>query len=160
MSFCYQKISSPIGPLYLVASGEAICGITFENVWPSLKKKFPGVEEAESPILRKAQRQLNEYFAGKRKTFDLPLHFQGTPFQNRVWEALSKIPYGETRTYGQQAAIVKSPKAVRAVGRTNGLNPVCIVLPCHRVIGKDGSLTGFAGGLKMKKFLLNLEGIQ
>jgi len=114
-------------------------------------------ETEETPLLKKAAQQLNEYLAGERTSFDLPLQTEGTPFERSCWEALQKIPYGETRSYGQQAAMLGSPKACRAVGRANGLNPISIFIPCHRVIGSDGSLTGFAGGLEMKKRLLNHE---
>jgi methylated-DNA-[protein]-cysteine S-methyltransferase len=100
------------------------------------------------------------YFKGKRQSFDVPLELVGTEFQKKVWQALSRIPYGQTRSYKQQAIWARSPKAVRAVGQTNGRNRICIILPCHRVVGSDGSLTGYAEGLNVKKFLLNLEGIQ
>ena len=101
--------------------------------------------------------QLQEYFAGKRTEFDLPLSFSGTEFQQQTWRALLTIPYGETRSYSEQAHLIGNPRAVRAVGRTNGLNPIGIVVPCHRVIGKSGELTGYAGGLDKKRFLLDLE---
>ena len=111
-----------------------------------------------TPLLRRAARQLTEYFAGKRISFDLPLDLRGTPFQLAAWRSLAEIPYGSTLSYGQQAALIGRPKAVRAVGRANGRNPVPIVLPCHRIVGADGSLTGFGGGLDLKLDLLRREG--
>ena len=111
-------------------------------------------------MLTRAARQLAEYFAGTRRTFDLPLAFtaRGTPFQQKVWRALLTIPFGETRSYGEIAAQIGSPRAVRAVGAANGRNPISIVAPCHRVVGANGKLTGFAGGLENKAYLLALEG--
>jgi methylated-DNA-[protein]-cysteine S-methyltransferase len=158
MKYHYQKIESPIGQLYLVGGDAALCGIVFRKTWPGFKKRFEVLEESESPVLREARKQLSEYFNGKRESFDLPMKLDGTVFQNRVWASLAKIPFGKTITYKQQAVSIKSPAAARAVGRTNGLNPFCIVLPCHRVIGSSGALTGYAGGLKAKKYLLELEG--
>ncbi len=108
-------------------------------------------------VLDEAAAQLEEYFAGARTTFDLPLDLRGTPFQIAAWEALAAIPYGETRTYAEQAARIGRPDAVRAIGAANGRNPISIVLPCHRVVGSDGSLTGFAGGLEVKAALLAFE---
>ncbi|MDH6305727.1 methylated-DNA-[protein]-cysteine S-methyltransferase [Parabacteroides sp. PF5-5] len=111
----------------------------------------------ETPLLRKAAEQLTEYLDGKRKEFDLSLRPEGTDFERSCWDALLSIPYGETRTYGQQATMLGNPNASRAVGRANGRNPISIFIPCHRVIGSNGSLTGFAGGLDMKKELLSIE---
>jgi len=141
-----------------VAGDGAMYGIVFRETWSEFKKKFEGLEKAESPVLREAKRQLAQYFDGKRESFDLPMKLDGTVFQNRVWSSLAKIPFGKTITYKQQAVSIESPAAARAVGRTNGLNPLCIVLPCHRVIGSSGALTGYAGGLRAKKYLLDLEG--
>ena len=115
-------------------------------------------ETRETPLIGKAHRQLCEYFAGKRTEFDLPLAPRGTEFEQSVWNALLAIPFGETRTYGETAAAIGNPKACRAVGRANGANPICIVIPCHRVIGADGKLTGYSAGMEFKKFLLKLEG--
>jgi methylated-DNA-[protein]-cysteine S-methyltransferase len=157
MSYVHQKITSPVGPLHLVADERGLHVVTFESMWPFFKKRFDGLTEASSPLIERAKKQLAGYFSGKRRSFDLPLKLSGTPFQNRAWSALAEIPFGETATYKEQAKAIQSPRAVRAVGRTNALNPLCIVLPCHRVIGSNGALTGFAGGLKAKKFLLNLE---
>ena len=114
-------------------------------------------ESAETPLLRQAVKELEEYFRGERKAFSIPLRPEGTPFQKRCWDALCRIPYGETRTYGQQAAMIGQPKASRAVGMGNHHNPLPIFIPCHRVIGQNGSLTGYAGGLQIKETLLNIE---
>ena len=116
--------------------------------------------QKETPLIAAAAAQLREYFAGERKEFDLPLAPQGTAFQRRVWEKLCEIPYGECRSYGDLARNIGSPKAARAVGMANHRNPILIVIPCHRVLGKDGSLTGYAAGMKMKQALLDLEGIR
>jgi len=157
MSFDFQKMNSPAGTLYLVAKDERLHAVLFDAQWAKLQTRFAGLTERATPVLRDARWQLAEYFAGRRRIFDLPLALDGTDFQKRVWQALGGIPFGQTRTYAQQAAAAQAPRAVRAVGRTNGLNRLCIVLPCHRVVGADGALTGYAGGLKAKKALLDLE---
>lgn len=113
--------------------------------------------EKETELLQEAYQQLKEYFSGNRKTFDLPIHLEGTEFQKKVWAALQTIPYGETRTYGEIAEQIGNHKASRAVGGANHNNPIMIIVPCHRVIGANGSLVGFGGGLDMKKYLLELE---
>lgn len=115
------------------------------------------LREAADALLQKTKTELDEYFAGKRKTFDVPLQMEGTDFQKKVWAALCEIPYGETRTYGELAARVGAPKAFRAVGGANHRNPISIIVPCHRVVGADGGLTGYGGGLPMKEYLINLE---
>ena len=144
-------MQSPVGPLRLRQEGDTIVGLYFGGT----------VSEGEPPtaLLGETRMQLSQYFAGKRKNFDLPLRFGGTAFQHAVWEALRDIPYGESRTYGQIAAAIGRPRAVRAVGRAIGSNPISILVPCHRVIGKDGTLTGFGGGLAVKEQLLKGEGI-
>lgn len=142
---------SPIGELTLAARDGAVTHLLFGHV------PFPGAAEGETPLLKEARRQLEEYFARGRREFTLPLHPQGTPFQEKVWQALLTIPYGETRTYQGIALLAGSPKAVRAVGSANHHNPISIFIPCHRVIGKNGSLTGYGGGLPAKRFLLELE---
>lgn len=154
----YKIISSPVGKLTLVASDEGLAAILWENENPNRVPLENMVEDSEHPVLKETTRQLQEYFSGQRKSFNLPLDFQGTAFQKKVWEALLTIPYGETRSYAQIALQVESPNAVRAVGAANGKNPISIIAPCHRVIGSNGSLTGFAGGLEAKTFLLSLEG--
>ena len=117
----------------------------------------PGFEQRETPLIKNAAKQMSEYFAGRRREFDLPLEFNGTDFQKRVWEALLTIPFGETCSYGEIAAQIGNPKAARAVGMANNRNPISIICPCHRVIGSDGSLIGYGGGLANKEYLLRLE---
>ncbi len=157
MSKYFQTISTPVGNLHLVADSNSLYAVTFDKNWKEFKKMFDSLEEGENFILKQAKRQLAEYFKGKRSKFDLPIALTGTPFQKKVWASLEKIPYGKTRSYKEQATLIRSPKAVRAVGSANGKNPLCIVLPCHRVIGSNGSLTGYGGGLANKKILLELE---
>jgi len=138
--------------LFIAEENGAVCGISFKN------SKIPkGYEEKETPLLRETAKQLDEYFNKKRKVFDLPIILHGTDFQIKVWEALQTIPYGKTCSYGQLADMIKNQKACRAVGMANNRNPIAVIVPCHRVIGKDGSLTGYAGGLNLKQQLLNLE---
>lgn len=159
MTTCHTVIDSPIGPLTLVTDGEALTGLYMEthrhtepSAWGSR------VEADDAPgVLREAARQLGEYFAGERTDFDLPLRPRGTPFQQAVWQGLRSIGYGETISYAELARRVGSPSASRAVGLANGRNPISVVVPCHRVIGADGSLTGYGGGVDRKRRLLELE---
>jgi methylated-DNA-[protein]-cysteine S-methyltransferase len=153
----YKVMDSPVGRLTLVASGQGLAAILWQDDRPGRVKLNIGSEDASHPVLLEAERQLQEYFAGRRTTFALTLDLAGTPFQRAVWNALLTIPFGQTRTYGEIARQIGSPDAVRAVGAANGRNPVSIVAPCHRVIGADGTLTGFAGGLEAKARLLALE---
>jgi methylated-DNA-[protein]-cysteine S-methyltransferase len=157
MIYIYKKITSPVGQLKLVASHQGLAAILWENDNPQRVGLNPTLEDPNHPILLEVEQQLQDYFAGKRKTFSLPLDFTGTEFQKKVWTALMTIPFGETRSYGQIAQQLGNPKAVRAVGAANGKNPISIVIPCHRVIGATGQLIGFAGGLDTKLCLLNLE---
>lgn len=157
MTTYYQQISSPAGPIHIVADDTHLVAITFAANWERVQKSVPYNKGDSNEIIDNTRVQLLEYFAGKRTAFDLPVIFHGTEFQERAWCALLTIPYGETRSYSEQAIRIGNPGAVRAVGRANGLNPIAIVVPCHRVIGKSGRLTGYAGGLEIKKFLLNLE---
>lgn len=150
------RLPTPIGVLTLAATADALCRIEFPRDAAPLEPR-PDTED-RSEVLDEAARQLEDYFAGKRRTFDLPLAPQGTAFQREVWATLARIPYGRTCSYRDLARDVGRPAAVRAVGAANGRNPLPIVLPCHRVIGADGALTGFAGGLPTKAFLLRLEG--
>lgn len=151
-------MNSPVGELKLVASASGLAAILWENDNPNRVRLGEMADGADHPVLIETERQLNEYFAGKRKTFSVVLDFSGTEFQKAVWNALLTIPYGETRSYGDIAVQLGNPKAVRAVGAANGKNPISIIAPCHRVIGSDGKLTGFAGGLEAKSLLLRLEG--
>ena len=157
-AYWHTAIDSPVGVLGLVASRRGLRAVSWRDEVSFVKLPDNIAENADHPILRCAARQLAEYFAGKRISFDLPLDLRGTPFQLAAWRSLAEIPYGSTLSYGQQAALIGRPKAVRAVGRANGRNPVPIVLPCHRIVGADGSLTGFAGGLDLKLDLLRREG--
>ena len=157
-NYVFKLMNSPVGTLRLVASDKGLAGVWFERSRPERVRPRGDVESARHPVLVEAERQLREYFAGRRQTFDLKLDFVGTPFQRTVWKALLTIPFGQTRSYGQIAKQVGRPSASRAVGAANGRNPVSIVAPCHRVVGSTGALTGFGGGLDVKERLLRLEG--
>jgi methylated-DNA-[protein]-cysteine S-methyltransferase len=154
-TYVHKPFESPVGKLTLVGSDDGLAAILWENDDPT---QVPLMED--HPVLLEAERQLREYFAGHRKVFDLNLDFAGTDFQRRVWSALLTIPYGETRSYIQIARQIGRPDAVRAVGAANGRNPIPIIAPCHRVIGANGSLVGFAAGLGIKAALLALEAPQ
>ena len=147
---------SKIGPLYLVASEKGLQGILWKKGPVPLARSLNS-SSPEIKILSKAARQLKEYFDGKRTQFSLPLDASGTAFQKRVWGALRKIPYGRTLSYKEVARRIQNAKAVRAVGTANGQNPLCIIIPCHRVIAADGTLGGYSAGLAIKNRLLNLE---
>ncbi|WP_454807126.1 methylated-DNA--[protein]-cysteine S-methyltransferase [Paraburkholderia fungorum] len=157
MTYAYKLMHSPVGELKLVANGNRLAAILWENDKPNRVRLPESIEAADRPILLETERQLNEYFAGTRDRFDLEFDFQGTEFQKKVWAALLTIPFGETRSYSDIATQIGNINAVRAVGAANGRNPISIVAPCHRVIGASGDLTGFAGGLANKMFLLSLE---
>ena len=158
MTYFYKAMKSPVGELKLVASDKGLAAILWEKDNPRRVRLAPVSEDKKHPVLLETERQLNDYFSGKRKSFSLKLDFKGTEFQKTVWAALLTIPFGETRSYGQIAKQINKPKAVRAVGAANGKNPISIIAPCHRVIGSTGKLTGFAGGLEAKARLLALEG--
>lgn len=153
----FKKMPSPVGELTLVAGDKGLVAVLWENDAPGRVRLREPVEDRGHPVLLEAERQLKAYFAGKLRRFSLPLEFIGTSFQRNVWQALTTIPFGETRSYAQIARQIGNPKAVRAVGAANGRNPISIIAPCHRVIGANGKLTGFAGGLEAKAFLLGLE---
>jgi methylated-DNA-[protein]-cysteine S-methyltransferase len=156
-----RHLESPIGVLTLVASDVGLAHVLFEDQQPAdvgLPDDLP--EVGDDPTLEAAAEQLREYFAGDRREFDVPLDLHGTDFQKDAWLALATVPYGETRSYGEQAEAIGRPGAFRAVGAANGRNPLPIVLPCHRIVGADGSLTGFAGGIGTKRRLLDLEQAQ
>jgi methylated-DNA-[protein]-cysteine S-methyltransferase len=156
-----RHLDSPIGVLTLVASEAGLTHVLFEGQEPvdvGLPADLPEVDD--DPALEAAAAQLAEYFDGDRREFDIPLDLHGTEFQKAAWMALARVPYGETRSYGEQADAIGRPGAFRAVGAANGRNPVPVILPCHRIVGADGSLTGFAGGLDTKRRLLNLEQAQ
>ncbi len=143
----------PIGTLTLTASDDALTGIEFGRI------EHEQLEQVPNDLLLEAARQLAQYFNAKRQHFDLPLAPLGTPFQTQVWQQLCAIPFGETRSYGELAASLGRPRAARAVGMANNRNPLPIVIPCHRVLGADGALVGYAGGLGVKQALLQLEGV-
>lgn len=157
MSLACKFMKSPIGTLKLVASDDGLVAILWENDPPRRVRLLDLVEDNHHPILACVEQQLNEYFAGDRKEFSLPLDMRGSTFQKNVWHALLAIPFGETRTYSQLARQLGNERATRAVGAANGRNPISIIVPCHRVIGASGKLTGFAGGLDIKARLLDLE---
>ena len=157
MAHSYKVIDSPVGELKLVASDKGLAAILWQNERPNRVRLSPLSEEPDNPILLETERQLGEYFAGKLKAFTVPLDFKGTEFQKSVWRALLTIPFGETRSYAEIARQIGRPAAFRAVGAANGRNPISIIAPCHRVVGSNGELTGYAGGLAAKERLLGLE---
>ncbi|HEU5141080.1 MAG TPA: methylated-DNA--[protein]-cysteine S-methyltransferase [Bacillales bacterium] len=164
-SIFYGETDSPIGPLTIVSTPKGVCKLEFGNVEESmpniqawtrkhfLKSRIVRDEEQVAPVIN----ELDEYFQGERFSFDLPLILRGTPFQRQVWETLKEIPHGETRSYKQVAQQMKAGKAVRAVGNANNKNPLPILIPCHRVIGSNGSLVGYGGGVDKKQYLLEIE---
>jgi len=155
----YTYVDSPIGRLLLSCDGECLTGVYMDVPSKSPREMQGWVQDANAAPLPATVRQLSEYFAGTRREFDLPLRLDGTPFQQRVWQSLTEIPYGETWSYGELAKRIGNPNASRAVGLANGSNPIAILVPCHRVIGADGSLTGYGGGLDRKRWLLAHEGV-
>ncbi|MBK5544872.1 methylated-DNA--[protein]-cysteine S-methyltransferase [Pseudomonas sp. TH04] len=158
MSYQFTRMPSPVGQLTLVARDGKLNAILWEKERANRVRLGELREANDSAVLLAAEQQLKEYFAGTRHQFELELDFTGTAFQKQVWQALLTIPFGETRSYSQIAQQIGNPKAVRAVGAANGRNPISIIAPCHRVIGASGGLTGFAGGLEAKQYLLALEG--
>jgi methylated-DNA-[protein]-cysteine S-methyltransferase len=157
MPYTYKTMNSPVGLLKLIANEHGLAAILWDNDNPSRVRLHPTTEDKNHPVLIETEKQLQDYFAGKLKKFSLKLDFKGTEFQKKVWEALLTIPFGETRSYSQIAHQIGHPKAVRAVGAAIGKNPISIIAPCHRVIGSNGALTGFAGGLDKKACLLDIE---
>jgi methylated-DNA-[protein]-cysteine S-methyltransferase len=153
--YCFTP--SSLGNVLLVANGDALCGVYFDD-----QKYLPPIDPAwqeddRSEVLRAARRELDQYFAGSRKVFDLPLAPNGTSFQRAVWNAIAQVPWGETLTYAELASRAGHPGSARAAGAATGRNPLSIIVPCHRIVGSDGSLTGYAGGLDRKQKLLALE---
>lgn len=153
----FKEIDSPVGKLKLVAHHTALVAVLWENENPKRVRLATLLENENHPILIATQKQLNEYFLGQRKQFELALDFEGTIFQQKVWQALLDIPFGEKRSYKEIAEQIGHVKAVRAVGAANAKNPISIIAPCHRVVGSNGTLVGFAGGLTNKAILLELE---
>ena len=162
VSLVFRRLASPVGELKLFASEDALVAVNF----PSRHNYMRGTPDPEAREVRRhalldlAAAELTEYFKGRRKVFHTPLHAEGTEFQRTVWRALSDIPFGASRSYSDIARAIGRPKAVRAVGLANGCNPLAIIVPCHRVVGRDGSLTGYGGGLPAKRWLLEHEGIE
>ena len=155
----YLVLESPVGALRLIACGDGLAAVLWPDDRPGRVPMAALLANPAHPVLRQARAQLLAYFAGELRRFDLPLHFAGTAFQQRVWQALLAIPYGQTRSYADIARQLDAPAAVRAVGAANGRNPLSIIAPCHRVVGATGALTGFAGGLPAKTWLLRHEGL-
>ena len=153
----FTYYDSPLGTVTLQANEQGLLGVWFET--HTTKPEDLGIQEDSFPIFQSVKEQLERYFAGDAVQFDVPIAAKGTPFQQSVWHALTTIPYGETWSYAQLADAIGNPKAVRAVGLANGKNPVSVIIPCHRVIGKNGKLTGYAGGVERKQRLLAIEGI-
>ncbi|MFK5881482.1 MAG: methylated-DNA--[protein]-cysteine S-methyltransferase [Sulfurospirillum sp.] len=154
---CFQKIKSPIEDIYLVANDTHLLAVITEISWYKYKNKFINAKNFGNKIIQTTHLQLDEYFAKKRQKFDLPISPKGTEFQKSAWKTLIDIPYGETISYEEQAKRAGHQKAIRAIGGANGANPIAIIIPCHRVIGKSGKLTGYASGLDIKQYLLKLE---
>jgi AraC family transcriptional regulator of adaptative response/methylated-DNA-[protein]-cysteine methyltransferase len=159
-----DRLTTPIGPMFVCATDDGICLLEFvdrrmlETEFEDLQRRLKApIVAGENSHTKQLKQELEEYFLGSRQDFTVPLQTPGTEFQNGVWQALGTIPYGETASYQEQATRLNNPKAVRAVARANGMNRIAIVIPCHRVIGKDGSLTGYAGGLERKRWLLDHE---
>ncbi|MBB6251049.1 methylated-DNA--[protein]-cysteine S-methyltransferase [Nitrospirillum iridis] len=157
-TYAFKHLPSPVGRLTLVASAEGLAAILWENERPGRVKLPPLTAAVDHPVLVETEWQLAAYFRGALQTFTVPLAFIGTDFQKQVWRALLTIPYGAVRSYSDIAHQIGRPTAARAVGAANGRNPISIIAPCHRVVGGNGSLTGFAGGLAAKEYLLGLEG--
>lgn len=153
----FRTFASPVGELGLVASDTGLVAVLWEDDDPKRVRLAERAARPDHPVLEETARQLDGYFAGERRAFDLPLDFRGTDFQRAVWGALLAIPFGETRSYAQVARAIGRPTASRAVGAANGRNPISIIAPCHRVVGANGALTGFAGGLEAKRYLLDME---
>ncbi len=155
---CFQMIDSPIGKLSLADNGIGLVAVAYEHAWPALAARLGPLRERSSPLIERCQDCLEAYFAGRRKTFDLPLSVSGTVFQKKIWRTLLTIPYGETRSYAELAHQAGYPRAWRAAGSANAVNPISIIVPCHRVIASDGSLAGYGGGQAAKRWLLQREG--
>lgn len=156
MSYSSRIIDSPLGPLTLKAKNAQLCAIEFAAAKDTVQEQSP----ADSELLDQSQRELEAYFEGELEQFSIPLAPEGSGFQQEAWKALQKIPYGCTRSYKEQANMLGRPNASRAVGSANRLNPLPIVIPCHRVIGSNGQLVGYAGGIRIKEFLLAHEGVR
>lgn len=153
----FETWESPVGTLTIAATDYALCAVAFDGNWQRIRATLGKIQTQSNALTQAAISQLQAYFAGTRRCFALPLKLHGTDFQLRAWQALCEIPYGATRSYSEQAQMIEQPQAVRAIGHTNRLNPISIIVPCHRVIAKSGKLAGYAGGLAAKAHLLALE---
>lgn len=156
-SISYLKVKSPLGDLYLLEKNQKLAAIFFEQDWKNYFQKQSDLEESKEKVLLETKKQLDEYFKGKRKKFEIPMQLEGTPFQIQAWKTLLKIPFGKTVSYKEQAQMAGKVKAIRAIGSANGCNQIPIIIPCHRVIASGGGLGGYSGGLKIKEYLLALE---
>ncbi len=159
MTTRHAVVDGPLGELTLVADGDALIGVYFRHHWyrPSIESFGPRIDVEDDAVLAETRAQLDEYLAGGRAQFDVPTNARGDDLQRRIWDRLTAIPYGETVTYGELAGELANGTTAQQVGAAVGRNPLSIVIPCHRVVGRDGKLTGYAGGLERKKFLLDLE---
>lgn len=157
LSLTSAFVQTPVGRLQMVAQSDALIALLWENERLDRVRLNDSIQDDHHPVLVETRRQLDQYFSRERETFSIPIKPRGTPFQTVVWDALRQIPYGQTTTYGKIAEQIGRPRAVRAVGGANGKNPISIIIPCHRVIGASGKLTGFAGGLDNKQRLLRFE---
>lgn len=158
MTYFRKIISCPVGQLFLIANDQSLCAILWENDKRNILEKFGLLkEDANHPVFLQTEQELTEYFAKKRQIFNVPLAFSGTVFQTQIWKILQKIPFGMTKSYEEIAVLIEKPKAFRSVGAAIAQNPISIIIPCHRVIAKNGKLQGFAGGLEVKKNLLDFE---
>jgi methylated-DNA-[protein]-cysteine S-methyltransferase len=155
----YTRFDSPLGTVMAVADEGGITHVDFIDAKYARRIEPDWVEDPQAPVLSECASQLAEYYGGKRTQFDLPLAPRGTPFQKRVWDEIARVPYGKTITYGELAKRAGAPEHARAAGAATGRNPIGVVIPCHRIVGADGSLTGYAGGLERKRELLELEGV-
>ena len=153
----YTYLTSPLGELILLAQDDRLCGLYFGENTELVSQRPRTYEDSSSPVLKETVTQLSAYFAGELTTFDIPVHLSGTTFQGQVWQALSSIPYGTTVSYLHVAQHIGRSAAIRAVGQANGKNPISIIYPCHRVIGSNGTLTGYGGGIARKQWLLQHE---
>lgn len=156
-SISYLKMKSPLGDLYLLEKNQKLAAIYFEQDWKNYFKTQSDIEESKEKVLVETKKQLDEYFKGKRKKFEISMQLEGTPFQIQAWRTLLKIPFGKTVSYKEQAQMAGKTKAIRAIGSANGCNQIPIIIPCHRVVASDGGLGGYSGGLKIKEYLLALE---
>ncbi len=152
----FQEMESPLGKLFLVGDKSYLFSILFEKEWGKKRKSF-NLSEGKSPALQETKSQLQQYFNGKLKKFNVPLKLTGTDFQKLSWNTLQKIKYGTTISYSEQAKLAKAPMAIRAIGSANGKNPIPIIVPCHRVVAKSGGIGGYSGGLNIKRQLLEIE---